>query len=71
MINLVAVKALAGFNYVRADQVVAIAASEPTKCVIYLFGGVTIPCSEPVKDVIAKLEAATGDRASEPQVETK
>jgi hypothetical protein len=71
MINLMAVKALAGFNYVRADQVVAIAASEPTKCSIYLIGGVTIPCSEPAKDVIAKLAAATGDRPSEPQVETK
>lgn len=69
--NLVAVKALAGFNYIRADQVVAIAASEPGKCVIYLFGGAMIPCSEPVKEVIAKLEAATGDRASEPQGETK
>jgi hypothetical protein len=69
MINLVAVKALAGFNYVRADQVVAIAASDPTKCSIYLAGGVTIPCSEPAKDVIAKLEAATRDRASDPQEE--
>ncbi len=68
--KLVAVKALAGFNYIRADQVIAIAASEPTKCIIYLFGGVTIPCSEPVRDVIAKLEAASGDRASEPQGET-
>ncbi|MGO9772857.1 MAG: hypothetical protein ACLPSW_25575 [Roseiarcus sp.] len=71
MINLVAVKALAGFNYVRADQVVAIAASEPTKCVIYLVGGVTIPCSEPVKDVIARLEAATAESAGETQEEPK
>lgn len=71
MRSFVAVKALAGFNYVRSDQVVAIAASEPTKCSIYLAGGVTIPCSEPAKDVIAKLAAATEDRASEPQEEPK
>ncbi len=71
MSNFLAVKALAGFNYVRPDQVIAIAASEPTKCSIYLAGGVTIPCSEPAKDVIAKLAAATEDRASEPQEEPK
>ncbi|MGD1037032.1 MAG: hypothetical protein ABR878_07500 [Roseiarcus sp.] len=71
MMNFVAVKALAGFNYIRPDQVVGIAASDPTKCTIYLTGGVMIPSSEPAKDVIAKLEAATGDRAREPQAETK
>ena len=71
MINFVVVKALAGFNYVRPDQVVAIAASEPTKCSIYLIGGVTIPCSEPAKDVIARLEAASTNRAAEPQEESK
>ena len=71
MTDFVAVKALAGVNYVRADRVVAIAALEPTKCSIYLGGGVTIPCSEPAKDVIARLEAASRDRAGEPQEETK
>ena len=58
MINLVALKALAGFNYVRADQVVAIAATETHKCNVYLMGGVVIPASEPAKEVLAKLEAA-------------
>jgi len=71
MTSFVAVKALAGFNYVRADQVIAVAASEATKCHIYMAGGVTIPCSEPAKDVLAKLAAAAGDRASEPHEETK
>ena len=59
MIQLVPVKALAGFNYVRPDQVIAISATDPTRCNVYMTGGVTIPCSEPAKDVIAKLEAAT------------
>ncbi len=71
MIGFLAVKALAGFNYVRPDQVIGIAASDPTKCSIFLTGGVMIPCSEPAKDVIARLAAATGDLASEPQMETK
>jgi hypothetical protein len=57
-LKLVAIKALAGFNYVRADAVMAISATEPTKCTIYIAGGVAIPAHEPAKDVIAKLEAA-------------
>ena len=59
MIQLVALKALAGFNYVRVDQVIAISATEQGKCVVMMAGGVTVPCSEPAKDVIAKLEAAS------------
>ena len=65
MLNLVAVKALAGFNYVRPDMVVAIGATDPTKCTVYLSGGITIPCSEPAKDVIAKLQAPQGAQAVE------
>ena len=63
MITMVALKALAGFNYVRADQVVAIAAIETSKCNVYLTGGVVIPCAEPAKEVIAKLEAASREAA--------
>ncbi len=59
MIQLVALKALAGFNYVRVDQVIAISATEPSKCVVMMTGGISVPCSEPAKDVIAKLEAAS------------
>jgi len=69
MMKLVAVKALAGFNYVRADAVVAIGATDPTKCTIYIAGGVMIPSSEPATDVIAKLQAADAPEP-EPQ-ETK
>ena len=57
MTQLVALKALAGFNYVRPDLVVAISATEPTKCTVMMSGGFTVPCAEPAKDVIAKLEA--------------
>jgi hypothetical protein len=61
MVKLVAIKALAGFNYVRADQVIAISATEQGKCNVHLTGGVTIPCHEPPKAVITKLEAAEAD----------
>ena len=66
--KLVAVKALAGFNYIRPDAVIAIGATDPSKCTVYMTGGIAIPCSEPAKDVIAKLQAA--DEPSEDQ-ETK
>jgi hypothetical protein len=62
MIQLVALKALAGFNYIRPDLVVAISATEPTKCVVMMNGGFTVPCAEPAKDVIAKLEAALQEK---------
>ena len=62
MIQLVALKALAGLNYVSVDQVIAISATDPTKCIVIMTGGVTIPCAEPAKDVIAKLEAASSGK---------
>ena len=61
MVKFIPIKALAGFNYVRPDQVVAIAATEQGKCTVFLAGGVTIPRHEPPKDVLAKLEAAAAD----------
>jgi hypothetical protein len=69
MPKLVAIKSLAGFNYVRPDAVMAISASDPAKCTVFMSGGVAIPANEPAKDVIAKLEAADPP-APEPQ-ETK
>jgi hypothetical protein len=68
-LKLVPIKALAGFNYVRPDFVIAVGATDPTKSTIYMQGGVSIPAAEPAKDVIAKLEAAS-DPANSPQ-ETK
>jgi len=52
------VKALAGFSYVRADQVLAVYSTEPSKCNLALAGGVTVPCTEPAKDVIERVQAA-------------
>ena len=60
MLKLVAVKALAGFNYIRIDQVVAISATDPSKCTIVMAGGFAVACSEPAKDVIEKFAAAEG-----------
>ena len=63
MTAFVHVKALAGYNYVRADQVTAVAATDSAKCVIYIAGGASVPCNEPAKDVIARIEAAVAAAA--------
>ena len=63
MTTFVHVKALAGHNYVRADQVIAVAATETAKCVIYMAGGASVPGAEPAKDVIARIEAAVAGAA--------
>lgn len=52
------VKALAGQNYVRADDVLAVQGLDPKRCAVVMRGGVTVPCSEPAADVVARLEAA-------------
>jgi hypothetical protein len=48
--QFIQIKALAGSNFVRADQVIAIYATEPGKCTVAMAGGVTVPCSEPAKE---------------------
>ena len=63
MLNLVAIKALAGYNYVRADQVIAIRSTDPSKCDVFLMGGVIIPCSETAAEAIAKLQAGLKSQA--------
>jgi hypothetical protein len=64
--RFIQLKALAGFSYVRADQVFAVYSTEPSKCSLALAGGVTVACSEPAKDVVERVEAAT---RAEPEAE--
>jgi hypothetical protein len=56
--QFIQLKALAGVNFVRADMVIAVYATEPGKCTVALAGGVTVPCAEPAKDVIERVEKA-------------
>ena len=58
MLNFVAIRALAGYNYIRADEVIAVREADGGKCTVYMTGGVTIPCSEAAKDVIEKIQAS-------------
>lgn len=57
--QFIQLKALAGVNFVRADQVIAVYATEPGKCTVAMAGGVVVPCAEPAKDVIERVEKAT------------
>lgn len=50
------VKALAGSNFIRAKDVIAVQQTSPDKCAVMMAGGVTIPCSEPTKDIVGRLE---------------
>jgi hypothetical protein len=56
--EFVAVKALAGSNYVRPDQVIAVTSTEQNKCLIVMAGGVTVVCYESGADTLAKISAA-------------
>jgi hypothetical protein len=56
--KFIQVKSLAGFSYVRADQVVAVYSTEPSKCSLALGSGVTVACAESAKDVVERVEAA-------------
>ena len=57
--QFIQLKALAGVNFVRADMVIAVYSTEPGKCTVALAGGATVPCAEPAKDVIERVEKAT------------
>jgi len=56
--EMVGIKAMVGVNYVKRDQVIAITTTDPTKCTVYLTGGVMVPCSEPAASVLTKLGAS-------------
>ncbi len=55
---LVEMKALSGACFVRAEHVLAITQTEPTKCSLVMVGGTVVSCVEPVRDVAARLEKA-------------
>ena len=65
------VKSLAGVNYVRAGDVIAVQYSDREKCTLMLAGGMTLQCTEAASAVAARIEAAVGaTQASQPQPET-
>jgi hypothetical protein len=58
-------KALGGVNFIRADFVTAVSSNDQTKCNVFVQGAAaSIPCAEPAKDLVAKLEEALAGRAA-------
>ena len=52
------VKSLAGTNFIKAGDVLAVQYSDPNRCSVVMVGGVTLACMEPASTVAAKIEAA-------------
>jgi hypothetical protein len=55
------VKSLAGMNYIRAADILAVQYNDPQRCTVVLTGGVTLPCSEAAKELAARLEALVAE----------
>ena len=59
------VKSLAGVNFIRAGDVVAVQFVDRDKCAVVMAGGVSLPCVEPASVVAARIEAAVGGAGAE------
>ena len=59
------VKSLAGMNYIRASDILAVQYSDPQRCTVVLTGGTTIPCTEAAKDLVVRIESAMTETAAE------
>ncbi len=63
---MVAVKALGGTNYVRAEDVMAVQTTPTGGAIVVMKGGVTVQSSEPAKDVSGRIEDALKTTARPP-----
>ena len=68
----VEVKSLAGVNYIRAADVIAVQFSDPNRCSVMMAGGISLACTEPAAVIAARVEVAIGERPAEaPAVEAQ
>ena len=58
MSRFIEIRAMAGVNYIRAGDVIAVQFVDQQRSTVMLAGGATMPCSEPAKQVMARVEAA-------------
>ena len=59
------VKSLAGQNFILAAQVIAVQQMEASKCQVMMAGGMSIPCNEAARDVVARLETILAAKAGD------
>ena len=61
--HFIQVKALAGFNFIRASDVVAVQYTDRDRCTVVIAGGVSLACVEAASSVAARIEEAIGGAA--------
>ena len=54
----VELKSMAGVNYIKASDVIAVQFTDPTRCSVMMLGGITLQCIESAKSAVEKIEAA-------------
>lgn len=56
------IRSLAGVNYIRAADVIAVRYTDPTRCSVTMAGGFSIACVESATDIAARIEAAVAEQ---------
>jgi hypothetical protein len=59
--SFIQVKAMAGMNFIRANDILGVLFTDREKCSILMVGGVTVPCYEPAAAVVARIEEKMKD----------
>ena len=60
------VKSLAGVNFIRAADIIAVQYSDREKCNVLLSGGISLPCVEAASVVAERVTAAVEGRLNAP-----
>jgi hypothetical protein len=58
MLQFIEIRAMAGMSYLRAQDVIAVQHVEQQKCTVLMAGGLSLSCSEPAKEIMARVQAA-------------
>ena len=66
MTDFVEVRMLAGVSFVRAKDVIAVQYVDAQKSAVVMAGGASLSVSEPAKQVMARIEAALGQKSETP-----
>ena len=61
------VKTLAGMSYVRGSDILAVQYNDPARSTVVMVGGVTLPCTEAAKDIVARIETEAAKASAGPK----
>ena len=57
MSQFIEVRTLAGQSFIRVQDVIAVQYVDPQKSTVMMAGGAQIPCSEPAKTIMSRVQA--------------